>query len=203
MRARVRSGRRRPRRCRWPAPAAPPPSPVAAQGAMPARCAISAMPATAHTFPGRYLPRLETVQIRAAPHPSSSLAPAREHRCATPGSGCAYMRPYHDARSAEPARRDLEVERLRSERLPVAHQAPGGEADDGQPDEPLASPQPRRAASLRTQRLAIPALALLGDVLGREPRTPRLADEPGQRERGRGPAAGRARRRSAPRRRAA
>ena len=45
--------------------------PVAAHGATPARCAISAMPATAHTFPGRYLPRLETVQIRAAPHPSS------------------------------------------------------------------------------------------------------------------------------------
>jgi hypothetical protein len=45
--------------------------PVAAQGAIPARCAMSAMPATAHTLPGRYLPRLETVQIRADVHPSS------------------------------------------------------------------------------------------------------------------------------------
>ena len=41
------------------------------------------MPATAHTFPGRYLPRLETVQILAAdqksrplPHPVSMIRQA-------------------------------------------------------------------------------------------------------------------------------
>src|SRR5213594_755530 len=40
--------------------------PVAAHGATPASCAMSAMPAMAQTWPGRYFPRLETVQIRAA-----------------------------------------------------------------------------------------------------------------------------------------
>jgi len=41
-------------------------------GATPACCAMSAMPAIAQTFPGTYLPRLETVQMRAAAHAPSS-----------------------------------------------------------------------------------------------------------------------------------
>jgi len=45
---------------------------VAAQAAIPACWAITAMPAIAQTFPGTYLPRLDTVQIRAAVQPFSS-----------------------------------------------------------------------------------------------------------------------------------
>jgi len=41
---------------------------AAAHGATPERCAMNAIPASAQTFPGTYLPRFDTVQMRAALH---------------------------------------------------------------------------------------------------------------------------------------
>ena len=54
--------------------------PVAAHGGRPRPAGPSPpCPATAHTLPGRYLPRLETVQMLAAVQPSSRWPHAREH----------------------------------------------------------------------------------------------------------------------------
>ena len=98
--------------------------PVAAQGSMPASFDISAMPATAHTLPGMYLPRLETVQMRAAVQPAQSLPPPGEH--AAPRDNEHAVHEPHDHRTEEdPRRLDSPFERLGLQLLPVADHANG------------------------------------------------------------------------------
>ena len=104
---------------------------MAAHGATPARWAITAMPATAQTLPGRYLPRLDTVQMRAADQPSRRWPqPASIIRQATMSS--AYIEPDDDRAQQQPAGSIAPIERLRPQLGPVAHQAADRERDDGE-----------------------------------------------------------------------
>ena len=194
-----------PRRCS-PATAAPVPiastcrttaEPVAAHGAMPARCAISAMPATAHTLPGQVLAEArDGPDARGASTRRSSLAPPGEHRAPRddrgsrtwPTTTSALSRSHPGSTSTRAAASQL---------LPVAHQAARGEDDDREARPPTAAA--RSHGLLRTQGLAIPPLAQSrprGPARAARATTRRPAwPAPGARD----PAADRGSRRSAPR----
>ena len=175
--------------------------PVAAQGATPARCAMSAMPATAHTFPGRYLPRLDTVQMRAAPQPSRRWPqPASIVRQAT--MRMAYMSPHDERAQDQPARLDAPSRAAASAaRSQLRVRLRTANADDGEPDQPLATAASTRRATHPAPRDTTPRTARRRGRARAAPARTRPPAAPGTA--GRGPAAGRARRRSAPRRRAA
>ena len=97
----------------------------------------------------------------------------------------------------QPAGLDLPVERLRAQLAPSC--APGCARRSTTIASPTSHCAARSQPRLRTQRLAIPPLAQLGHVVGRRaaPATTRPPAWPAPA--GRGPAAGRASRRSAPR----
>ncbi len=150
--------------------------PVAAHGATPASFDISAMPATAQTLPGTYLPRLETVQMRAAVQPSSRWPqPASMRRHAT--IRMAYMSQTRSTlRRIQPGWTRHSRGWVRSWSQLLARERPANQTMR----EPGRSIPPIRIQALRTERLAIPSLADLGDVVGGESGPPRFAEEPGE-----------------------
>src|SRR5689334_22695577 len=155
--------------------------PVAAQGATPARCAMSAIPATAHTFPGRYLPRLETVQIRAAPHPSSRW-PQPESITRQATISMAYIDQTTSAlNTSHPGliRNSSGCERSASQ---LAVRLRAAKPTIARPTTHCARRSQRGRSELPTERLAIPALAQLGDVIRREPGPPRFPHQLGDRQ---------------------
>src|SRR3954467_3292629 len=133
---------------------------------------MTAIPATAHTLPGRYFPRLEMVQILAAAQGSSlwPQAPSIERHAAI-------SRAYMTQTTAA---------------LSTSHPAWGRQSSgwarswsqfrtsDRQANTTMASPTihcPARNQRLPTQRLVIPALAQLGHVVRRQPGSPGFADQ--------------------------
>src|SRR3954470_19434755 len=133
---------------------------------------MTAIPATAHTLPGRYFPRLEMVQILAAAQGSSlwPQAPSIERHAAM-------SRAYMTQTTAA---------------LSTSHPAWGRQSSgwarswsqfrtrDRQANTTMASPTihcPARNQRLPTQRLVIPALAQLGHVVRSQPGSPGFADQ--------------------------
>ena len=145
---------------------------------------------------GRYLPRLDTVQMRAAVQPSSRWPqPASMRRQATMRS--AYIEPDDERAQHDPARLELPLERLRAELGPSC--GPGcaaGEPDDRERRRSTAPPRihgathpaPRDTSPRRSRRRA---RARAGPATIRPP----AGRAPGGRDR----AAGRGSRRSSPR----
>src|SRR3954452_10135269 len=132
---------------------------------------MTAIPATAHTLPGRYFPRLEMVQILAAAQGSSlwPQAPSIERHAAI-------SRAYMTQTSAA---------------LSTSHPAWGRQSSgwarswsqfrtsDRQANTTMARPTihcPARNQRLPTQRLVIPALAQLGHVVRPQPGSPGCAE---------------------------
>ena len=173
------SCRRPPRRCRSPAPAAPRPSrwrpTVRSPRVAPsAPCRPRPTPCPGGTCRG-------STRSRSGPrvHPSSRCPQPASMRAPGDDQDRVHGQTTTALSSSQPGR-DLPIERLRSELLPVAHQRSARE--------PTMASATVHCPARSTQRLAyapsasaIPALAYLRDMVGRETSAPGFADQPRQR----------------------
>ena len=139
----------------------------------PARWDMMTAPAVAQTLPGTYLPRLDSVQMRAAVRKRSSspmLARMRRH----PSTSTTKREQHEQEREGEPGGAQLPLERLGRCAVPVGEECPDGERDDedakahGEPGGPARTGHAAACSWNGTARFAASRSAIPSSAAGRE-----------------------------------